>query len=139
VILDREDYMPPLKVLMADDEEDILRIMALKVKAAGYEVLTAADGQEAFNKICREDPDVVLLDLNMPFKDGFQVLKEMRENPPSKKWVPVIIVSARRELQDMHKGYLLEADHYITKPCKIEDILKAIQLVIRLIPQRKVE
>jgi DNA-binding response OmpR family regulator len=131
--------MAILKVLMADDEEDILRIMANKVKAAGYEVVTAPDGQEALNKIIKEDPDIILLDLNMPLKDGFQVLKEIRENPPSQKWMPVIIVSARRELQDLHKGYTLEADHYMTKPCKIEDILKAIQLMVRLIPQRKVD
>lgn len=122
---------------MADDEEDILGIMAKKIAAEGYEVVTAKDGREAWEKIEAEDPDVVLLDINMPELDGFQVLKKLRENPPSTKWQPVIIISARRELDDLKKGYSLEADHYITKPCQVSDILKAIKLMLNLKSQRK--
>ncbi|MCA9408063.1 MAG: response regulator [Candidatus Omnitrophica bacterium] len=129
--------MTNIKILMADDEEDILGIMAKKIAAEGYEVVTAKDGREAWEKIEAEDPDVVLLDINMPELDGFQVLKKLRENPPSTKWQPVIIISARRELDDLKKGYSLEADHYITKPCQVSDILKAIKLMLNLKSQRK--
>ena len=122
---------------MADDEPYILEIMAKKVKQAGYEVITASDGEDALYSIKSENPDIILLDLNMPKMDGFTVLKKIRENPAGKKWQPVIIVSARTELDDMKQGFSLEADHYITKPCNIADILKAIKLMTNLIPQRK--
>ena len=129
--------MDVIKVLLADDEKDVLEIMAKKIAKEGYTVVTAKDGQEAWEKIKSESPDVILLDLTMPKMDGFEVLKNLRENPPSDKWQPVIIVSARRELEDMQKGLSMEADHYITKPCNMTDIIKGIKLMISLIPQRK--
>ena len=122
---------------MADDEPDILSVMAKKVAQEGYEVVTAPDGQQAWDKIHTESPDVIILDLNMPHKDGFEILKGLREQKPlPAKWQPVIIVSARRELDDVQKGFSLEADHYLTKPCQVADILKAIKLVLRLAPNR---
>lgn len=129
--------MPKIKILMADDEPDVLEIMAKRIKAAGYDVITATDGQEAWDKIVAEDPDVIILDVTMPKLDGFVVLKRLRENPPSKKWQPVIIVSAREELADIQQGFTLEADHYLTKPCNMDDVLKGIRLMTQLIPQRK--
>lgn len=127
-----------MKVLMADDEPDILEVMAKKVAMQGYDVVQAVDGQEAWDKIQTENPDVIVLDINMPYMDGFQVLKNVREaSNEKKKWQPVIIVSARTELEDMKKSYDMEADHYISKPCNIEDILKSIKLMIQLIPQHK--
>lgn len=129
--------MEQIKVLIADDEKDIIDIMAKKVRDAGYVVFESYDGQDAWDKIETVDPDVILLDLTMPKMDGFEVLKKLREDPPLKKWRPVIIVSAKGELDDMKKGFSLEADHYITKPCKMEDVLKAIRLMVGLIPQRK--
>ena len=129
--------MSPIKVLMADDEPDVLAIMAKKIKAAGYDVVTAADGQEAWDKIIVENPDVILLDITMPKLEGFEVLQRLRETTPSKKWQPVIIISAREELKDIQKGYSLEADHYLTKPCNIDDVLNGIRLMAQLIPQHK--
>jgi len=128
--------MKELKVLMAEDEPDILRVMAKKIRSEGYDVLTARDGQEAWEKIQDEVPDVILLDINMPKLSGFDVLKKVRENPAG-KWQPVIIISARRELEAMEKSYSMEADHYIAKPCEIADVLKAIKLMASLIPQHK--
>jgi two-component system, OmpR family, response regulator len=128
--------MPNIKVLIADDEQEVLEIMEKKITAAGYAVMTAQAGYEAWDKIQRESPDVIVLDLMMPEIDGFTILKALREHPPSQKWQPVIIVSAKGELEDMKKGFSLEADHYITKPCRVEDILKAIKLMVSLIPQR---
>ena len=129
--------MEKIKVLIADDEQETLSIMARKVQMEGYEVVTARDGLEAWEMIVKESPDVILLDLVMPQMDGFTVLKNLRENPPSQKWQPVIIISGLNELEDMQKGFSLEADHYLTKPCRIEDVIKSIRLMITLIPQRK--
>ena len=127
------------KILIADDEEDIREITLKKLKQEGYTVVGAKDGEEAWKKIKSESPDIILLDLNMPKMDGLTVLKNLRENPPSKKWQPVVIISARNELNDVQKGLSLDADHYLTKPCHFSDILKAIQLMSGLIPQRKSE
>ncbi len=126
-----------LKILMADDEPEILEIMAKKIAQEGFDVIQAIDGQEAWEKIQSESPDVVLLDLNMPKMNGFEVLKALRDHPSPEKWQPVIIVSTRGELEDIQKGLSLEAEHYLVKPCSVDNILKAIQLVAKLIPQHK--
>ena len=128
--------MPNIKVLIVDDEVDVLERLAKKVALEGYQVIKAFDGQEAWEKIKSESPDVIVLDLAMPKRDGLDVLRELRQNPPSAKWQPVIIVSAKQELQDLQKGYALEADHYITKPATMGDIINAIKLMVNLIPQR---
>ncbi len=125
------------KVLLADDDVMIVDILAKRLTLEGYEVVKAFDGQMAWEKIKTDSPDVIILDLTMPKKDGLEILKELREHPPSAKWQPVVIVSGRNELEDMKKGYTLEADHYLVKPCSVDDILKAIRLMIALIPQRK--
>lgn len=129
--------MEQIKILIADDEADILEIMSKKISAQGYQVVTALDGQEAWDKICLESPDVVILDLTMPKKDGLEVLRNLRTHPPASKWQPVIIVSSRRELEDLQKSFDLEADHYLTKPCNITEVIKAIKLMVSLIPQHK--
>jgi DNA-binding response OmpR family regulator len=126
-----------LKVLLADDEPDIVEMMAKKVADAGYATVIAYDGEDALRKIGSELPDVVLLDINMPHMSGFDVLRELRARPPQEKWIPVIIISARNELVDLRKGFEMEADHYLTKPCSMDDVLKAIKLMSALIPQHK--
>ncbi len=126
-----------LKILMADDEPEILEIMAKRITQEGFDVISALDGQEAWGKIQSESPDIVLLDLNMPKMNGFEVLKALRDHPSSEKWQPVIIISTRGELEDIQKGLSLEAEHYLVKPCSVDNILKAIQLVAKLIPQHK--
>jgi len=133
----RGGVMSKLKVLVADDEQDVVEVIGKKIAQEGFDIVLAYDGEDAWNKIQSEVPDIVLLDINMPKKNGFEVLKEIRKNPPQDKWIPVIIVSARRELNDMQKGFDLEADHYLTKPCSIKNVLKSISLMAQLIPQHK--
>ncbi len=129
--------MENFKILLVDDEPVILEVMAKKIAYEGYPIVTAVDGEDAWQKIVSEDPDIIVMDVNMPKKDGFEVLKDLRENPPTPKWMPVILVTARNELEDVKKGYDLEADHYITKPCQVLDILKGIKLMSSLISQHK--
>ena len=127
-----------IKILIADDEDVVLEIMARKIASQDYEVITAKDGQEAWDKIVSDVPDIIILDLNMPKMSGWAVLSLLRQSPPTKRWQPVIIISAQNELESFQKGVNLEADHYLTKPCQIEDILKAIRLMLALIPQRNI-
>lgn len=130
--------MEKVKVLIADDELDILEIMARKIAAAGFEVVTAFDGEVAWEKINKDLPDVIVLDLTMPKMDGFSVLKLLRSNPSHGKWIPVIIVSALGDVKDMERGMELQADHYLVKPCTVEEILRGIRLMLSLAPQRRV-
>ncbi len=110
--------------------------MARKIASQNYEVITARDGQEAWEKIISTVPDIIISDLKMPKMNGWAVLSQLRQNPPTRRWQPVIIVSAQSDLADFQKGMDLQADHYLTKPCRIEDILKAIRLMLSLVPQR---
>jgi DNA-binding response OmpR family regulator len=131
--------MEQIKILIADDEPDVLEIMAKKIAREGFEVITAPDGAVAWEKTQSEVPDVLILDLTMPHMDGFTVLQKLRENPPHKKWIPVIIVSALSEMKDMERGMALQADHYLVKPCPVEEIIRGIRLMLSLIPMRKSE
>jgi len=122
---------------MADDEPEVLDIMTKKIAHQGFDVVPALDGLEAWEKIQSESPDVILLDLNMPKMNGFEVLKALRDHPSPDKWQPVIIISTRGELEDIQKGLSMEAEHYIVKPCSVDNILTAIRLVAKLIPHHK--
>jgi DNA-binding response OmpR family regulator len=123
------------RILIVDDDKDIIDILSKKLLGAGYDVSAAFDGEEALLKIKQDNPDVVLLDLVMPKLNGFEVLKEIRKNFKD-KWRPVIIISAKTELESLKACYKLEADHYLTKPCSIEKVLQGIETMISLISAR---
>lgn len=122
------------KILVVDDEKDAIDMMREFLSAREFSIITALDGEDGLNKFEREKPDVVICDIKMPKKDGFQFLKEVRA---SGEWVPVIMVTALTEPVNILKGYSLEADYYLTKPINLEDVLKAIKIMLSLIPLRK--
>jgi DNA-binding response OmpR family regulator len=124
------------KLLIVDDEEDIANALKSRFLREGYKVVLAFDGEEALEKVKSENPDIILLDLILPKLNGFDVLKEIRQNY-NDKWRPVIILSVKGDLESLKKGYDLEADLYLTKPCAVEHILHGIKTMISLLPQRK--
>ncbi len=124
------------KILVVDDERDVVEALESRLLREGYAVAKAYDGEEALAKVKADNPDIILLDLALPRLNGFEVLKQVRELYAD-KWRPVIIISAQNELDSIKKGYSLEADHYLTKPCTIENILRAIETMISLIPIHK--
>ena len=126
----------PLKILVADDEPDVLVITARKLREAGFEVVMAVDGEEALALFRSEGPDILVLDVNMPRQNGWAVLERVKAESELKRWIPVIIVSAQDELEDMRHGFNLQADHYLIKPCQMEDIIHAVNLMATLIPLR---
>jgi DNA-binding response OmpR family regulator len=123
------------KILVVDDEPDIVQIVSGRLAREGYAVETAFDGEEALSKFAAFDPDLVLLDLTMPKLNGFEVLKHIREKYKD-RWRPVIIISAQTELETLRKSYDMEADHYLAKPCGIDVILRGIETMRSLIPLR---
>jgi two-component system response regulator VicR len=123
------------KILVVDDEKDIVEVVKSRLLREGYDVYIAYDGEEAILKVKECDPDILLLDLTMPKLNGFDVLKEVREKYKD-RWRPIIIISAKTELDSLKSCYQFEADHYLTKPCSMENIIKGIETMISLIPLR---
>ena len=123
------------KILVVDDEPDIVQVVSGRLTREGYEVATAVDGEDALVKFAAFDPDLVLLDLTMPKLNGFEVLKQIREKYTD-RWRPVIIISAQTELDTLKTCYNMEADHYLTKPCAMDVILRGIETMRSLIPLR---
>jgi two-component system response regulator VicR len=124
------------RLLVVDDERDVVETLKGRLIKEGYEVVMAFDGAEALKKVEEDNPDIVILDLLMPKLNGYEVLKEIRQKY-TEKWRPVIIVSAKHELDSVEHCYGLEADHYLTKPCTMENVLRAVRTMVSLIPLRK--
>ena len=121
--------MPAKKttIVAADDDPQLLRLVARNLQMEGYDVITASDGQQALEQIEARMPDLVLLDLMMPKIDGFGVCQRVREFSS----VPIIILTARGADQDKIHGLDLGADDYLTKPFSIEELLARVRAVLR--------
>ena len=124
------------KLLVVDDDLDIVETLKKRLLQEGYEVSVAFDGEEALQKVKDDDPDIILLDLMLPKLNGFEVLKKIRKDFVD-KWRPIIIISAKTDLESVKQSYDLEADHYLTKPCSLDNVLRGIRTMIALIPLRK--
>lgn len=114
-------------VVTADDDPQLLRLIARNLEFEGYEVETASNGVLALEAIERSLPDLVLLDVMMPKMDGFTVCQRVREFSS----VPIILITARGQDQDKVKGLDLGADDYLTKPFSVEELLARVRAVLR--------
>ena len=119
--------MKRFRILVVDDEERILNFLGAKLKALGYDVLTANSGYKAIEQAQAQEPDLVVLDLMMPKMDGFETLKTLR----SFSAVPVIILSAKGADQDKIRGFDLGADDYLQKPFNPDELVARIEAVRR--------
>jgi CheY-like chemotaxis protein len=113
------------KVLAVDDDPVILRLLQVNLEMEGYEVELASDGEEALERARAFRPDVVLLDIMMPKKDGWQVCAEIREDPELRT-TPIVFLSARAQDADLERGTDLGANAYITKPFDPIDLLDLV-------------
>ena len=100
------------RILIIEDEPKIAELIALYLKKEGIETVHAASGEEGLRQLDRSVPDLVILDINLPGMDGFEVLQEIRR----RETLPVVIVSARQEDEDMIMGFGVGADDYVSKP-----------------------
>ncbi len=115
------------KILVVDDEAVIRRILATRLSMVGYEVAIASDGEEALQIFAREAPDLVVLDVMMPKKDGLSVCQELRRVTG----VPIIMLTALGEVSDRIKGLQIGADDYITKPFSPKELEARISAILR--------
>lgn len=114
------------KVLIVDDEDEIREILRMNLELAGYECLEADDGEKAIRILESEILDIILLDIMLPKKDGFQIAEEI-----VKKDIPIIFLTAKENVMDKVKGLKLGADDYIVKPFDSMELLARIEAVLR--------
>lgn len=119
-----------MKILIADDDPQIIRALRITLGASGYDVVTAKDGTEALQRAISEHPDVIMLDLGMPSLDGIEVIHGLRG------WsqVPVLVVSGRTGAADKVEALDAGADDYVTKPFVMDELLARIRALTRRVP-----
>lgn len=122
--------MTKKRILVVDDEENIVELLRMNLKKFGYEVLCAYDGEEAIQKTTREQPDLILLDIMMPGIDGLEVCRRIKMNPEVTH-IPIIMLSARSEETDKVIGLGIGADDYITKPFGFRELHARINVILR--------
>ncbi len=122
--------MENARILVVDDEPDITALVAYHLAREGFRVKTAATGPEALTSIAAEAPDLVVLDLMLPGRSGFEVLAEVRRRPDTRD-VGVILLTARREEADRIKGLTEGADDYLAKPFSPEELVLRTKAVLR--------
>ena len=118
----------PLKILIADDEPDLLELLQLNLKVEGHDVQTACDGTQALEQALARRPDLVVLDVMMPGMDGLEVLRALRSEPGYAN-LPVVLLSARGSDPEIFEGWRSGANYYITKPFQIEELVEFVQTV----------
>lgn len=117
------------KILIVDDEKQLVSLVSLHMTMAGYEVFSASDGEEALLKIKENKPDLIVLDLMLPKIDGWEVCKRLRAASGMSN-IPVIMLTARAETRDKLKGFECGTDDYITKPFSPRELVARVKRVL---------
>lgn len=115
------------KILIVDDEPDFITMVRMRLEANGYEVIDAPDGEAGFKKAKQEKPDLILLDIMMPKKDGYTVLRELKAEDATKS-IPVIVLTAKTGMKDLFK--IEGIDDYVIKPFDPQDLLLRIKRAV---------
>lgn len=119
------------RILIADDEPNIVLSLEFLMKREGFEVQVAADGEAALQAIAAQVPDLILLDIMLPKKDGFDVCQQIRANP---QWqaIKVVMLTAKGRDTEVSKGIALGADAYMTKPFSTRDLVAQVRQLLGL-------
>jgi len=117
------------KVLVADDEIHIIHVVAIKLRNNGYEVIAANNGAEAYDLACREKPDIVVTDYQMPLMTGIELITKMREDERTKE-IPVILLTARSFAVTQEQQESLGVSSCLSKPFSPKELLKTIQDIL---------
>lgn len=119
------------KILIVDDEPNIVVSLEYLLKKEGFEVALAADGEEALAQVAAFAPDMVLLDVMMPKKSGFEVCQELRADP-AQAGLRIVMLTAKGRDTEMAKGLALGADAYITKPFSTKDLVARVKSLLNM-------
>jgi DNA-binding response OmpR family regulator len=122
--------MEKKKILLVEDEKDLVETVTLRLEAAGYEVIPAYDGREGLAKAKKEKPDLIILDLMLPKMDGYKVCGLLKADTRYNK-IPIIMFTARAQESDKKMGQEVCADAYITKPFEPEALLEKVRQLLK--------
>jgi DNA-binding response OmpR family regulator len=117
------------KILIVDDEPNIVLSLEFLMKQAGFQVSTAADGESGLEAVAAECPDLILLDVMMPRKNGYEVCQTIRENP-AWQHTRIIMLTAKGREVEREKGLALGADDYVTKPFSTQEVVEKVQALL---------
>ena len=118
------------RILIVDDEEDVVASLQFALETEGYQCLTAHDGKEALDKAKGESPDLIILDIMMPKMNGYKVARLLKFDKKYKH-IPIIMLTARTTDKDKELGYETGADRYVTKPFQIDGLVGAVNNILR--------
>ena len=116
-------------ILVADDDADILSLVLFRLERAGYDVVAAADGDEALRLAVERHPDLAIIDVMMPKRTGYDVTREIRKNEATRR-MPVILLTARAQEADVTRGFEAGADDYIKKPFSPQELRERVQAIL---------
>lgn len=118
------------KILIVEDEPDIVKMLDYNLKKEGFRITSASDGREALRRVERDRPDIIILDLMLPEIDGLEVCKLLKQSPGTAN-IPIIMLTAKAQETDKIVGLELGADDYITKPFSIRELTARVKAVLR--------
>ena len=113
------------RILVVDDDPQVLRLLRVNFEMEGYDVVSAANGAEALDAVEQERPDAVVCDVMMPGMDGFEVVRHLRSKGATKS-LPVVLCSAKAQRSDVRQGLDAGADEYVTKPFDPQELLDVV-------------
>jgi len=124
-----------LRILRVDDEKEFVLLVESALKREGYTVSIAFDGEEGVEKAKIEKPDLIICDINMPKKDGYGVLRDIRRGPD--KNITFIMLSAIEDFKKIEEAYEYEADFYISKPVELAILLRSVRILLDVAKNRR--
>lgn len=119
------------KVLVVDDSKTIRIMMENGLKKSGYEVITAIDGEDGLIKAFTDQPDIIVLDVMMPKLNGFQVCRKIKRDERTKH-IPVLMLTAQDQKEEILEGFNAGADEYLCKPFKFDELLSQVKTLLKL-------
>lgn len=128
--------MKKAKILVVDDERDIIELVSYNLEKEGFKVIAASDGEKALELVSSEEPEIIILDLMLPGIDGLDVCRELKRNDQTTS-IPIIMLTAKGEESDIVIGLELGADDYITKPFSPRILVARVKAVLRRIESKK--
>ncbi len=114
------------RILVVEDEESLLKLESILLSSKGYNVTGVMDGKSALEEVMTHRPDLVILDIMLPEIDGFEVCRRIRENPATST-IPVVMLTAKKNSQDVARGAEVGANAYLTKPFKSAKVIEVIE------------
>ncbi len=125
-----------MRVLVIDDEPDVLLLCRVNFEFAGHEVLEALDGERGMELATREHPDLIVLDVMLPNRDGISILEELGTRFDTNK-VPVVLLTAKAQAEDQLRGWRAGAAEYVTKPFSPVTLTEIVKRIVEMSPEER--